>query len=256
MPCLGIGIGPGFGVAVPWNPDQVSGFYDEWNYTARVYSNDAGTTAAAVNDGVANWIGVRGHRWLQTTSTSRPTLTASGLSFDGTADYLDGTTDMAGVIQDQAGFTCAMLYTPTSAVGAAQRYLYITRNAAGSVRFNMIGNLGGLTGYVVSQSRRLDGDTAYTTTALVGVTAVNQVRIDRIDWENGVQSSHRNGTLLFSEEPAWTAGGNTSATASTQVTLSGSTAFGNFVLERVVFIQSYLSDADLAQLNTYMSTGI
>lgn len=100
--------------AAAWTPASLTGVKAWWDYTREVYS-DAGTTPAAIDAGVYDWLDViNGYRARQTTSGDRGILKSNGILYDGTSDF--HLTDLV-TIDCSVGLTVFCRFFPTTLTG-------------------------------------------------------------------------------------------------------------------------------------------
>lgn len=81
---------PPYDLERDFTPKDIGGLVLWLDFQRGACSDTAGTTPAGINDDVAFWrdYGPFGYHCVQSTAGSRPTMTAAGLSFNGTTDYL------------------------------------------------------------------------------------------------------------------------------------------------------------------------
>lgn len=235
--------------------------YEWWRADAGyMFTDTAGTilvnTSIEGSERIARWNGsFTGAPFLQASTSERPIYESVGgigsILFDGADDYMDAVAACAACCQNQAAFTIASVVFLPDTSEAAQHGVYISRNAANSVRMNQSYNTGG---FHICQSRRQDADSSYSYSDDGAYNSDEWVvRIDTINYVTGKVNIYVNGTAVAAEGTAsWTAGGNTSNTASSEVLLSRATLPFSGAFKDVLMYRAALSQAQVTQLTTYL----
>lgn len=203
------------GGALLWTPSYLSTPPKLWLDDTSGVTNVSGA-ASQWND-----ISGQGRHFVQSTSSARPTIQASGLNglrtlrFDGTDDYLANTAlpDLYRNVGNGWALTISKKRSSTvGASGASIFYANATTSGSDPNRFNVLAIRASTPGFGAFASRRQTSD-AQVVIARTSSDVGNWVmRIDIADWTNGDVFTYVNSALDASDTTTMTSG-NTSNVA-------------------------------------------
>lgn len=205
----------------PWTPAALG--VSQW-------LNDDSSVTDAGSGACSQWNDIGGNAWhfTQATGSKRPTITPSGLNsrrviaFDG-GDIM-GAAGATGLFRNVASGYLFGVYRLGVTDGAPAQRAFYWFSRSGSTTSRLVlgaGESSGAANAPYFGGRRLDTDSFSGAISSTGRPVQWVMALGVCDFTNRQISLYINGALDASVSGAWTAGGNTSNTASQGVSLGG-----------------------------------
>lgn len=235
-----------------WSPANFGTALKQW-------INDASPITGTTNASQVNDLSASGFPFVQATAADQPAIVAAGLNgrrvlrFDGVSDHMRAPSAV-GVFQNVAAAMVFGVYNQTVTDGAATQrgFYWFSRNGSTTSRVVLgSGNSTGTANAPYTGGRRLDADAFGGASSTTARSAQWVMAMGLVNFTARTADLWVNGALDASGSTLWTAGGNTSNTASNSVALGAIDSLAGFFQGDVAEVGAYVGTPSAADIDRW-----
>jgi hypothetical protein len=234
----------------------LAGWFDA-SATDTVLTSLSPDVPAAEGQSVLRWLSRHNPNvyWDQSTLAQQPTFTnaTTGLTFNGTSSFMDGTATMAGVFRDRGyGYIFAVCQdtNPTGSDTIHRVVHFSNNNPSGLIRVAF--STRSTTNIYQIAGRRLDADSVASITGQANSANLHLLDANYL-WAAGTLALQRDGSQILTG--SFASSGNTSDTDSFNVVLSRDGTTGSFFpgnIRELIIVNEQLTAAQILSTRRYL----